>query len=95
MSFGPNTVDDMWSFEDFVRRVTQKLFDPALPDRRIQRNRAYRLGLLQIMDGLQSETPFDVVEGMDRIAAQFPRMDTVVHKTPVEMDIGPVSSESE
>lgn len=95
MPFNPSSIDNPWEFEDCVRRASQLLFDPTLPERRVKRNRNYRIGVLQILDGLLSETPFTVLEGMERISSQFPRVEPPeVHKTTVEIDL-PVSSESE
>jgi hypothetical protein len=74
MSFNASMIDNPWEFEAFVRQTTQRLFDTALHPRRQERNRQYRIGLLEILDGLANETPADVVEGVDRIAEQFPRV---------------------
>lgn len=76
MSFNPTSIDNPWEFEALVRQASQRLFDPSLTPRRLERNRQYRIGLLQILDGLANETPFDVVEGMDRISEQFPKVET-------------------
>ncbi len=74
MPFSPSAVDNMWSLEDFTRRVTQHLFDPTLPPHHQDRNKRYRLGLMKIMDGLVTEDPEVIVEGMDLIAAVFPHL---------------------
>lgn len=85
MSFNPSIIDNTWEFEAFVRQTTQRLFDPAVSQRRQERNRQYRIGLLEILDGLANEAPSDVVDGMDRIAEQFPRVEAR-SKPPVATD---------
>jgi hypothetical protein len=74
MSFNQNSADNMWEFEDLVRRASQRLFDPTLSPARVARNRNYRIGILQLLGGVTNESPFDVAEGIERIVEVFPSL---------------------
>lgn len=69
-------VHDMWSFDETVRRFTQKLFewsaDPALRERREK----YRHALLLVMEGLAFENPLQVGIAGGLIHDQFKTLRT-------------------
>lgn len=68
-SVNEQIVDDMWLYDDYLRRVSQRLFDLSAPRARQARNRRYRLGLLALIHGLIDENAFDVQDGVDEIAS--------------------------
>jgi hypothetical protein len=64
-------VDDLFTFDGYVKGATSRLFDQSLSQARQDRNRVYREALLLIMSGMVDENPFEITEGIDLVAEVF------------------------
>jgi hypothetical protein len=71
MTVNTDVAHNPWAFDNFQRHAMQALFDERVNPDHLERNRNYREGLLQILDGLAKENPFDVSDGVMQIARQF------------------------
>lgn len=70
--FNPEIIDNAWMFDDWVRRHAQRLSDDQHHSKARQaRNRIYREAVLRLIEGLSSESPFEVSEAFELIASQF------------------------
>jgi hypothetical protein len=70
--FNPSAIDNAWEFDDHVRRNISRLSDDEhLSKPRRARNRIYREAILHLIEGLATESPFEVSEAFELIASQF------------------------
>lgn len=70
--FNHDAVDNAWLFDDHVRRNISRLSDDEHQSKpRRARNRIYREAVLHLIEGLATESPFEVSEAFELIASQF------------------------